>query len=127
MAVIENSGRPITKLPDRRDPFVDDAEPSKMLQYDHEAALTALGVPPRVASTPTPPPDMLLPADGEEGTVEVDGVTLCADCHALIRADPKPEEMCIFLHALRYSMSLGTFETQPPKWAEEGWRWGQLL
>jgi hypothetical protein len=96
-----------------------------MPQYDHQAALAALGVPPRVGPTPTP--DILLPADGEVGTVEVDGVALCADCHALIRADPKPEEMCIFLHALRYSMSLGTFETQPPKWAEEGWRWGQLL
>jgi hypothetical protein len=116
-----------------RDPFVDYAEPSKMSQYDYKAALGALGAPPQVASTPTPTPtptpthNGLLPADGEEGTIDVDLATLCADCHVPIRADPIPEEMYIFLHALRYSMSLSTFERQPPKWAEEGWRWGQPL
>jgi hypothetical protein len=114
------------KLPDRRDRIVDDAEPSKMSQYDHKAALSAMGVPPQVASTPTPMPmqDGFLPADGEEGTIEVDGATLRADYHAPIRADPRPDEMCIFLHALRCSLSSGAFEAQPPKWAEVGWRWG---
>jgi hypothetical protein len=71
--------------------------------------------------------DGFLPADGEEGTIELNGATLRADYHAPLRADPRPDEMCIFLHALRCSLSSGAFEAQPPKWAEVGWRWGQPL
>ncbi|KAF7362480.1 PseudoU-synth-2 domain-containing protein [Mycena venus] len=37
--------------------------------------------------------------------------------------DPKPEKLYIFLHALRYTTSLGKFETPMPEWAEEGWEW----
>lgn len=111
-------------LPARRAPLVDDAEPSEMEQLNEGDALEALGVDLLVASSSIP--DHM--AEWED---EVDGdgsvKRVCRDCRAPVRPDPRPEEMCIFLHALRYEMQLGSFETAPPRWAQEEWRWGMVV
>jgi tRNA pseudouridine synthase 9 len=52
-----------------------------------------------------------------------DEATYCPECYLPLHPDPKPEKLYIFLHALRYSTSLGTFETEMPEWAKEGWVW----
>ncbi|KAF9262670.1 pseudouridine synthase [Marasmius fiardii PR-910] len=47
----------------------------------------------------------------------------CPECYLPLHPDPKPEKLYIFLHALRYTTSLGTFETEMPGWSVEGWEW----
>jgi hypothetical protein len=49
----------------------------------------------------------------------------CPDCYLPLHPDPKPEKLYIFLHALKYSTSLGPFETELPEWAAEGYEWDQ--
>jgi hypothetical protein len=90
------------------------------------------------ASSPTenpllrvaPPPD----APTESGRVkqaaaqiavqeENDGALYCGECYLPLHPDPPPERLYIFLHALRYTTSLGVFETEMPEWAAEGWEW----
>jgi len=52
-------------------------------------------------------------------------MTYCPECYIPLHPDPKPERLYIFLHALRYTTSLGCFETEMPEWAAEGWEWDQ--
>ncbi|KAJ3784549.1 pseudouridine synthase [Lentinula aff. detonsa] len=47
----------------------------------------------------------------------------CLDCYLPLHPDPVPEKLYIFLHALRYTTSLGTFETEMPAWSVEGFTW----
>lgn len=47
----------------------------------------------------------------------------CPECYLPLHPDPKPEKLYIFLHALRYTTSLGCFETEMPAWAEKGFKW----
>jgi hypothetical protein len=47
----------------------------------------------------------------------------CLECYLPLHPDPKPEQLFIFLHALKYTTSLGEFSTEMPEWAEEGWSW----
>ncbi|KAJ3509344.1 hypothetical protein NLJ89_g5265 [Agrocybe chaxingu] len=49
----------------------------------------------------------------------------CPECYLPLHPDPKPEKLYIFLHALKYSTSLGEFSTDMPEWAAEGWTWDQ--
>lgn len=49
----------------------------------------------------------------------------CPDCYLPLHPDPKPEKLYIFLHAMKYTTSLGAFSTEMPEWAEEGWVWDQ--
>ncbi|KAG1830192.1 pseudouridine synthase [Suillus variegatus] len=53
------------------------------------------------------------------------GTLYCSECYLPLHPDPKPERLYIFLHALRYTTSLGCFETDIPEWAAEGWKWDQ--
>ena len=77
-----------------------------------------------------PPPD----APTENGRVkqvaaqiavreENDGALYCGECYLPLHPDPLPERLYIFLHALRYTTSLGVFETEMPEWAADGWEW----
>jgi len=59
-----------------------------------------------------------------EGTDE-NGHQYCSECYLPLHPDPKPEKLYIFLHALRYTTSLGSFETEMPDWAGEGWTWNR--
>ncbi|KAJ3874526.1 pseudouridine synthase [Lentinula edodes] len=47
----------------------------------------------------------------------------CPECYLPLHPDPVPEKLYIFLHALRYTTSLGTFETEMPAWSTEGFTW----
>jgi len=49
----------------------------------------------------------------------------CPECYLPLHPDPKPEKLYIFLHALKYTTSLGAFETEMPAWAVEGYEWDQ--
>jgi len=91
--------------------------------------------------TPPPPPVLCPPADSPallptslsdsapaptvEAPAEVDAASYCPECYLPLHPDPKPERLYIFLHALRYTTSLGSFETGMPEWAAEGWTWGR--
>ncbi|KAF9651641.1 pseudouridine synthase [Thelephora ganbajun] len=61
------------------------------------------------------------------GTSESDGNghQYCPECYLPLHPDPKPEKLYIFLHALRYTTSLGSFKTEMPEWAAEGWIWNR--
>lgn len=47
----------------------------------------------------------------------------CPECYLPLHPDPKPERLYIFLHAKQYTTSLGSFKTDMPEWAAEGWTW----
>ena len=77
-----------------------------------------------------PPPDA--PTEGgraKQAAAQVtvqeenDGALYCGECYLPLHPDPLPERLYIFLHALRYTTSLGVFETEMPEWAAEGWEW----
>jgi len=55
--------------------------------------------------------------------LDENGHQYCPECYLPLHPDPKPESLYIFLHALRYTTSLGSFETEMPDWAAEGWTW----
>ena len=57
--------------------------------------------------------------------LEENGHQYCPECYLPLHPDPKPEKLYIFLHALRYTTSLGSFETEMPEWAAEGWTWNR--
>lgn len=60
----------------------------------------------------------------ENTTAVVQGGNLyCPECYLPLHPDPKPERLYIFLHALKYTTSLGTFETGMPEWSAKGWTW----
>lgn len=54
---------------------------------------------------------------------DANGMTYCPECYLPLHPDPKPERLYIFLHALRYTTSMGRFETEMPEWAAERWEW----
>ncbi|KAB5593459.1 Chitin synthase export chaperone [Ceratobasidium theobromae] len=56
----------------------------------------------------------------DEVSVAEDGSLYCTECYLPLRPDPKPESLYIFLHALRYTTSQWSFETEMPFWAHEG-------
>jgi len=47
----------------------------------------------------------------------------CPECYLPLHPDPKPEKLYIFLHAIRYTTSLGSFETEMPEWAAKDFQW----
>ncbi|TFK44971.1 tRNA-pseudouridine synthase [Crucibulum laeve] len=49
----------------------------------------------------------------------------CPECYLPLHPDPKPEKLYIFLHALKYTTSLGAFQTDMPEWTEEGYTWDE--
>ncbi|KAL0065567.1 hypothetical protein AAF712_007478 [Marasmius tenuissimus] len=58
-----------------------------------------------------------------EGSEGEEKQLYCPECYLPLHPDPNPEKLYIFLHALRYTTSLGTFETEMPQWSAEGWEW----
>ncbi|EPS99582.1 hypothetical protein FOMPIDRAFT_1124040 [Fomitopsis schrenkii] len=60
---------------------------------------------------------------GRPPAVGDDAASYCPECFFPLRPDPKHARLRIFLHALRYTTSLGTFETEMPGWATERWTW----
>jgi tRNA pseudouridine synthase 9 len=66
----------------------------------------------------------LAPATGIKTTSGSEQI-YCPECYLPLHPDPKPEKLYIFLHALKYTISLGEFSTEMPNWAAEGWEWDQ--
>ena len=48
-----------------------------------------------------------------------DKTSFCPECYLPLFPDPPPDKLFIYLHALRYTTSLGTFETPMPPWARD--------
>ncbi|XP_006461336.1 hypothetical protein AGABI2DRAFT_185612 [Agaricus bisporus var. bisporus H97] len=66
----------------------------------------------------------MVPAPDPDTTIQSENL-YCPDCYLPLHPDPKPEKLYIFLHALKYSTSLGAFETEMPEWSAEGYEWDQ--
>ena len=64
------------------------------------------------------------PATDVTSTIQSEDL-YCPECYLPLHPDPKPEKLYIFLHALKYTTSLGEFSTEMPEWAAEGWVWDQ--
>ncbi|TPX42382.1 hypothetical protein SeMB42_g05149 [Synchytrium endobioticum] len=50
----------------------------------------------------------------------------CADC-VVKRADPLPEQLCIWLHAWKYELRSSTYHTDIPEWARDDFGGDQIL
>lgn len=122
------------------DPSPDVVEPSQLTPEEALAKLAAFRVPPpgpalvpqssaSTASATTAP--LATSATDLDSTTPspvkdtANGALYCSECYLPLHPDPKPERLYIFLHALRYTTSLGSFETGIPEWAAEGWTWEQ--
>lgn len=92
-------------------------EEPQPLQLTQEEALAKLDI---VESTGTKASDGTSQMETEQRT---DVMHYCPECYLPIHPDPKPERLYIFLHALRYTTKLGSFETEMPEWATPGWEW----
>lgn len=57
-----------------------------------------------------------------QATADAD-LSYCPECYLPMHPDPKPEKLYIFLHALRYTTTLGCFETPMPEWSKAEWTW----
>ncbi|KAJ8463436.1 hypothetical protein ONZ51_g10253 [Trametes cubensis] len=115
-----------------------DAEPPRTNQLTLED-ITKLSIgTPSISEAPTPSaaPDSPVPASSAPPTFAVPEPVItdagsrsedqyCPECYVPLHPDPKPESLYIFLHAIRYTTSLGCFETEMPEWASEGWEWEQ--
>ncbi|KAI0350596.1 pseudouridine synthase [Trametes cingulata] len=139
--VIQGSSSPTPEpmTPDAAEP---DTEPPRTNQLTLEdVAKLSITIPP-VSENPTPlaesgaaTPEAALPdatpiSDFSapepvitEAASGSDEMQYCPECFVPLHPDPKPESLYIFLHALRYTTSLGCFETEMPEWASEGWEW----
>ena len=58
---------------------------------------------------------------GADGATEQ--TLYCPECYLPLHPDPMPEKLYIFLHAIRYTTSLGSFETEMPDWASPDFDW----
>lgn len=61
------------------------------------------------------------PTQQEEDNSDTNSPLYCRDCYLPLHPDPSPGKLFIFLHALRYTTSLGSFETEMPWWAQTTW------
>ena len=77
---------------------------------------------PSEVGTPDPTPAPVV-EESSEPLSDADGMHYCPECFVPLHPDPKPETLYIFLHARRYTTSLGSFETEMPEWAAEDWEW----
>ncbi|PJF17630.1 Pseudouridine synthase [Paramicrosporidium saccamoebae] len=55
--------------------------------------------------------------DALEIAINKEAGILCPECE-LSRPDPTPEQLCIYLHAYRYSCDAWSFETEMPSWSQ---------
>lgn len=122
------------------DPSPDGVEPPQLTPEEAFAKLAAFRVPPpgpvlvpqssASAASATTAPIATSATDSDSATPSpvqdmAKGALYCSECYLPLHPDPKPERLYIFLHALRYTTSLGSFETEIPEWAAKGWTWEQ--
>lgn len=46
----------------------------------------------------------------------------CTECHTY-HSDPTPNDLVMYLHALKYQGEDWEFSTEVPEWAQEDWEW----
>ncbi|KAE8244684.1 hypothetical protein A4X13_0g6368 [Tilletia indica] len=51
--------------------------------------------------------------------------SFCEECKIPLHPDPKPSELYIYLHALKYETDEWSYEDEMPWWAKEDWRKGR--
>ncbi|CAD6969116.1 unnamed protein product [Tilletia controversa] len=51
--------------------------------------------------------------------------SFCEECRIPLHPDPKPSELYIYLHALKYETDEWSYEDEMPWWAKEDWREGR--
>lgn len=73
--------------------------------------------PPSPSPSPSPPHSSTQPQPQSNKSNTTP--TYCPECYLPLFPDPPPEKLFIYLHALRYTTSLGSFETEMPVWARE--------
>jgi tRNA pseudouridine synthase 9 len=61
--------------------------------------------------------DEMVARDGDAFDEALDKDAVCPEC-VMERPDPTPEQLCIYLHAYRYSCSAWAFETALPEWTK---------
>jgi len=73
------------------------------------------------SNPPTPSAEKAEDVVIKKGALEgkTDSGNFCPECYLPLFPDPSPDKLYIYLHALRYTTSLGTFETPIPLWAKE--------
>ena len=57
-------------------------------------------------------------------SVEEDPSAFCATCYVPLVKDPRPEQLFIWLHALRYTTTEWDWKSEIPYWARESWEMG---
>lgn len=63
----------------------------------------------------------LAPGNTAEGDVNQEIDPLCAECR-LVRQDPLPQDLVMFLHALRYKGPGFEYSSPMPTWAQDDWQ-----
>lgn len=65
-------------------------------------------------------PDTTSAVSDSTGTLVFVKDPSCTEC-GLNRSDPTPNELMMYLHALRYSGDGWEYKTEPPLWADMNW------
>lgn len=84
------------------------------------AAISARQMQPEPAPSITESSSVNTSASHEEPADDANEL-YCKECYMPLHPDPPPGKLYIFLHALRYTTSHGSFETEMPWWALDGW------
>ncbi|PPQ98363.1 hypothetical protein CVT26_013619 [Gymnopilus dilepis] len=100
-------------------PPVDDVAPSSIAEPTADASTPPSG---QLTLEEAVEKISIAPATGFDVTSEGEHI-YCPECYLPLHPDPNPEKLYIFLHALKYTTSLGSFSTEMPEWAAEGWEW----
>ncbi|KAI5478778.1 drap deaminase [Pseudohyphozyma bogoriensis] len=58
---------------------------------------------------------------GKETVVDEDGLGYCEECFTPMMKDPRPEQLFIWLHAMRYRTEEWDWSSEMPYWAQEEW------
>ncbi len=124
-AVLDFLPAPASAIP-LEEPLTDQLTPEDIAKLAIRSASSSTF--PSEIGTPDPTP---APVVDESSLVMTDplsdanGMHYCPECFVPLHPDPKPDTLYIFLHARQYTTSLGSFETEMPAWAAEGWEWEQ--
>ena len=57
-------------------------------------------------------------------SVQEDPSAFCSKCYVPLVKDPRPEQLFIWLHALRYTTTEWDWKSEIPYWARESWEMG---
>ena len=81
--------------------------------------------PPRSPAPDSPAPRLTpagMPIDIK--SVAEDPSAFCSTCYVPLVKDPRPEQLFIWLHALRYTTTEWDWKSEVPYWARESWEMG---